>query len=209
MKLSARGSGHLGPAPPRHTLSKNNRGRWAAERKTHVLELKECVHSILAIPPRKLHTPMYTRVTLYTGLQCKAPWRQRTLGEGILCHSLLVLRAAWRCPSLLSADSSLVPGHRSHSSPPGWGHLLTTDPCSSSSPSPIVYGPAFWSHQDHQTLHASVSLRPSHHPVCSSSAQLRDSSQHLDCSSVNSLAFLPSASRPSSPLPPKILAPQF
>lgn len=106
MKLSARGSGHFGIAPPRHTLSENNRGRWAAERKTHILELKKCAHSILASPTRKLYTPIYTRVPVqgYSTEPCEG---RGSWGREFWCYSLLILDAAWRCPSLLSADSHL------------------------------------------------------------------------------------------------------
>lgn len=107
--------------------SENNRGRWAAERKTHVLELKECAHSILASPTRKLYTPIYTRVPLQ-GYSTKPCEGRESWGRGFWCYSLLIerppeedfpytmwlgrgsfiiLHAAWRCPSLLSADSHL------------------------------------------------------------------------------------------------------
>lgn len=109
MKLSARGSGHFGIAPPRHTLSENKRGRWAAERKTHVLEQKECAQSILASPTHKQYTPIYTRVPLpLQGYSTKPCEGRESWGRGFWCYSLFILHAAWRCPSLLSADSHLL-----------------------------------------------------------------------------------------------------
>lgn len=155
------------------TLSKNNRGRWAAERKTHVLELKECVHSILAIPTSKLYTQgsLY-RVTVQSHMKAESPgggdfdathFSSYMSPGGVLLASLLTLK-------LWFWSIILIPLHLADII------CWPQTPVLPALPAPYSMVLPFGSIRTAK-LHASVFLRPSRRPVCSSSAQLRASSQ--------------------------------